>query len=54
MDFLNYEVEIERLRKELIKVAEKEGLHAKRTVKISHELDLLINKFEKQKKRKFF
>ncbi|WP_301108153.1 aspartyl-phosphate phosphatase Spo0E family protein [Sporosarcina sp.] len=45
----NRELEIERLRAQLLKVAEYEGLHSDRTVSLSRELDLLINEYEKYK-----
>ncbi|WP_153720579.1 Spo0E family sporulation regulatory protein-aspartic acid phosphatase [Sporosarcina cascadiensis] len=45
----NCELEIERLRAQLLKVAEDEGLDSERTVVLSRELDLLINEFEKHK-----
>ncbi|WP_369824933.1 aspartyl-phosphate phosphatase Spo0E family protein [Sporosarcina sp. P13] len=43
----NCELEIEHLRNQLIKVAQEEGMHAKRTIILSRKLDLLINKFVK-------
>ncbi|AXH98550.1 aspartyl-phosphate phosphatase Spo0E family protein [Sporosarcina sp. PTS2304] len=42
------EFEIERLRKQLIKVAEEEGLHADKTIILSRKLDIMINKFDQQ------
>ncbi|MBE1553642.1 aspartyl-phosphate phosphatase Spo0E family protein [Sporosarcina limicola] len=43
------EDEIEFIRKEMLDAADKEGLSADRTMKLSEKLDALINRFEEQK-----
>ncbi|WP_158233629.1 MULTISPECIES: aspartyl-phosphate phosphatase Spo0E family protein [unclassified Sporosarcina] len=45
----NFEGEIERLRYQLIKTAQQEGLHHERTIALSRKLDRLINKYEQEK-----
>ncbi|PID01322.1 hypothetical protein CSV67_14905 [Sporosarcina sp. P2] len=42
-------VEIERVRKQLIQVAEKYGMNAEDTIELSRKLDVLINEFNEKK-----
>ncbi|WP_099675219.1 MULTISPECIES: aspartyl-phosphate phosphatase Spo0E family protein [unclassified Sporosarcina] len=42
-------VEIERVRKQLIQVAEKYGMNAENTIELSRKLDVLINEFNEKK-----
>lgn len=48
----NCDVEIERLRKQLIESAQQEGLHAERTINLSRKLDCLINLYVKAEEEK--
>ncbi|WP_153731959.1 aspartyl-phosphate phosphatase Spo0E family protein [Sporosarcina obsidiansis] len=45
-------MKIERLRNQLIEVAQQEGMHSERTILLSRQLDLLINEYDKQKEEK--
>ncbi|PIC66542.1 aspartyl-phosphate phosphatase Spo0E family protein [Sporosarcina sp. P21c] len=46
----NCNLEIERVRKQLIQTAEKHGMNAKNTIELSRKLDILINEFNNKKK----
>lgn len=44
--------EIEKLRNEMIRIASEEGLTAERTMQLSQQLDLLLNRLDRMKKNK--
>lgn len=45
----NCDLEIERVRKQLIQTAEKYGMDAENTIELSRKLDVLINEFNEKK-----
>lgn len=45
-------MKIEELRKEMTDVALKKGINSAESIRISQELDLLLNEFEKHKDQK--
>ena len=44
-------VNIEILRQKLIRVAERNGLHNQEAIKISKELDVLLNRYEHERQQ---
>jgi len=46
------ELEIEKIRQQLINAAQKYGMQSENTIKLSCKLDVLINEYEKNKLEK--